>query len=75
MHHHLLLAAPVLATADNTKHFHVGPWIVVPILIVAAIIAVSVYLVRKGRQRRDLDREWERRPAGEPASSRAKDPA
>ena len=59
MHHHLLLAATLLATtANNTKHFHIGPWIIVPILIVAAIIAVPVYIVRDQRKRRELESEW-----------------
>jgi hypothetical protein len=59
MHHHLLLAATVLATtANNTKHFHLGPWIIVPILIVAVIIAVPIYIVRDRRKRRALESEW-----------------
>jgi hypothetical protein len=58
MHHHLLLAATVLATtANNTKHFHVGPWSIVPILIMAVIIALPIYIVRDRRQRRALDSE------------------
>jgi hypothetical protein len=59
MHHNLPLATTLLATtANNTKHFHIGPWIIVPILIVAAIIAVPVYIVRDRRQRRELESEW-----------------
>ena len=59
MHHHLLLAATLLAaTANNTKHFHIGPWIIVPILIIAAIIAVPVCIVRDRRKRRELESEW-----------------
>ena len=42
MRHNLPLAASLLATtANNTKHFHIGPSIVVPILIVA----VPLYIV------------------------------
>jgi uncharacterized membrane protein len=69
MHYHLLLATPLLATtANGTKHFHLGPWIIVPILIVAAIVAVAVYMVRSRRRRQELDSEWERPVAGDPTS-------
>lgn len=61
MNNHLLLAATLLATtANSTKHFHLGPWIIVPILIVLAIIAVPVYIVRDRRKRREPDSEWSR---------------
>ena len=59
MQHHVLLAATLLAAAaNNTGHFHIGPWVIVPILIVAAIIAVPVYIARDRRKRRELEREW-----------------
>jgi hypothetical protein len=38
------------ATTDRT--FHIGPWIVVPILILAAAIGTPIYIVRdRGRRR------------------------
>jgi hypothetical protein len=53
MHHQMLIAITVLAaTADNSKHFHIGPWIIVPILIIAAIIAVPIYVIMDRRKRR-----------------------
>lgn len=59
MYPHLLLAANLLATtANNSGHFPIGPWIIVPILIVAAIIVVPIYLVRDRRKRRAVEREW-----------------
>jgi Flp pilus assembly protein TadB len=59
MHHHLLFAANLVATTtSNTRHFSIGPWIIVPILIVAVIIAVPVYIVRDRRKRRELESEW-----------------
>jgi hypothetical protein len=59
MQHHLLLTATLLAAAtNNTRHFHIGPWIIVPILILAAIIAVPVYIVRDRRKRRELESGW-----------------
>jgi hypothetical protein len=65
MHPQLLLAANLLATtANNTKHFSIGPWIIVPILIVAAIIAVPVYIVRDRRKRRELENQWSKTNRG-----------
>lgn len=59
MHPHLLFVTNLLATtANNTKHLSIGPWIIVPILIVAAIIAVPVYVVRDRRKHRELKGEW-----------------
>ena len=53
MRHEMIIAAALLATAGKSeKSFHIGPWIIVPILIVAAIIATPIYLVRDRRQRR-----------------------
>lgn len=54
MHHQFLLAATSLVTAaGNGKHFSIGPWIIVPILIVAAIIAIPVYVMKDRRKRRE----------------------
>ncbi len=59
MHSHLLLAATLLATtANNTEHFSIGPWIFVPILIFAAIVAVPVYVMRDRRKRRGVESGW-----------------
>jgi len=59
MHPSLLLVANLLATtADDSKHFSIGPWIIVPILILCAIIAVPIYIVRDRRKRRDLESKW-----------------
>jgi hypothetical protein len=70
MHQHLVLAANLLATtANNTKHFHIGPWIIVPVLIVAAIIAVPLYIMRVRGKRRELESEWEHSMAGDSTSS------
>jgi hypothetical protein len=56
---HLLLAANLLPTlASDAKNFSIGPWIIVPILIVAAIIAVPIYIVRDRRKRREQESEW-----------------
>ena len=58
MHHQILFAATLLATtAGNSKH--IGPWIIVPILIIAAIIAVPVYIVRDRRKRQKFNSENE----------------
>jgi hypothetical protein len=53
MHHQMLIAATLLAaTANNSKHFHIGPWIIVPILILAAIIGTPIFVIRDRRKRR-----------------------
>jgi peptidoglycan/LPS O-acetylase OafA/YrhL len=61
MHPSLLFAANLLATtASDSQHFSIGPWIIVPILMVAALVAVPVYIVRDRRKRRELESEWSR---------------
>jgi 4-hydroxybenzoate polyprenyltransferase len=63
MHDQLLFAATLLATTANKgHHLSVGPWIIVPILIVAAIIAIPIYIVRDRRKRRETSRESHRPP-------------
>ncbi|MHB1596160.1 MAG: hypothetical protein ACYCO9_18190 [Streptosporangiaceae bacterium] len=53
MHHQILMAATLLAaTSGNGNHFHIGPWVIVPILIVIAIIATPIYVIRDRRKRR-----------------------
>jgi ABC-type Fe3+-siderophore transport system permease subunit len=53
MHHQILIAGTLLAvTADNSKHFHIGPWIIVPILILVAIIGTPIFVIRDRRKRR-----------------------
>jgi Flp pilus assembly protein TadB len=57
VHHQLLIAATLLsATATSTKTFHIGPWIIVPILILIAIIGTPIYIVRDRRKRRSEQR-------------------
>lgn len=61
MHHQLLVAATLIAaTASKGHHLSVGPWIVVPILFLAAIIAVPIYVVRDRRKHRETssDHDW-----------------
>ncbi|MGH3191681.1 MAG: hypothetical protein ACRDPY_32710 [Streptosporangiaceae bacterium] len=55
MHHQLITAANVLAAANNSSHFSIGPWIIVPILILIAIIATLIYIVRDRRKRHAND--------------------
>ena len=57
MHHQMLIAAALLAAiAKNSKHFHIGPWIIVPILAIIAIIATPIYVIRDRRKRRSNHR-------------------
>lgn len=56
MHHQLIIATSLLATtANNSNSFHVGPWIIVPILILIAIIGTPIYIVRDRRKRHSGD--------------------
>jgi hypothetical protein len=49
MHHQLLTAATLLAAvANSSKTFHIGPWIIVPTLILVAIIGAPIYIVETG---------------------------
>ncbi|MGH2871019.1 MAG: hypothetical protein ACRDL5_00975 [Solirubrobacteraceae bacterium] len=41
-----------LIAATTGQHFQIGPWIIVPILILAAIIATIVYVVKDREKRR-----------------------
>ena len=53
MHHQMLIAATLLAaTANNGKHFHIGAWIIVPILILVAVIGTPINVIRDRRKRR-----------------------
>ena len=49
MHPTIATAARIAATSG--QHFSIGPWIIVPILILAAIIGTIIYVV-KDRQKR-----------------------
>ena len=48
---HPTIATTSLIAATSGRHFSIGPWIIVPILILAAIIGTIIYVV-KDRQRR-----------------------
>lgn len=48
---HELIATLILATTNN-KTFHIGPWIIVPILLIAIVIGAPIYIVRDRRKRR-----------------------
>ena len=50
MHPSTTTAALLAATSGH--HFEIGPWIIVPILILAAIIATIVYVARDRQRRR-----------------------
>jgi Flp pilus assembly protein TadB len=52
MHYQPLIAATLLAVTAKNSNFHIGPWIIVPILILIAIIGTLIYIVRDRRKRR-----------------------
>lgn len=57
MHHQVLLVATLLVAAtNNSKHFHIGPWIIAPLLILIAIIGTPIYVIRDRRRRRSSPR-------------------
>jgi hypothetical protein len=49
---HLATSTPALIAATSGQHFSIGPWIIVPILILAAIVATIVYVVKDRQKRR-----------------------
>lgn len=53
-----MLSAPTMlaVAAKSADSFHIGPWIIVPILIIAAIIVTPIYIVRDQRKRRAQQR-------------------
>jgi hypothetical protein len=52
VHHQPLFATTLLAAStESSKTFHIGPWIIVPILILVAIIGTVIYVIRDRRKR------------------------
>jgi hypothetical protein len=49
---HPTIATAALIAATTGRHFSIGPWIIVPILILAAIIGTIIYVVRDRQNRR-----------------------
>jgi Flp pilus assembly protein TadB len=56
MHHQMLITATLFAATTNSQHFHIGPWIIVPILVLIAIIGTPIYVIRDRRKRRSNQR-------------------
>jgi 4-hydroxybenzoate polyprenyltransferase len=56
MHHQLVSAATSIASTSSGDSFHIGPWIIVPIVILLAIIGAPIYIVRDRRRRRAQQR-------------------
>lgn len=57
MYHEMIMTvAPLTTTANSGMSFHIGPWIIVPILILVAIIGTPIYIVRDKRKRRSGDK-------------------
>jgi 4-hydroxybenzoate polyprenyltransferase len=50
MSHELIATLAVAATTGKT--FHIGPWIIVPLLFLAALIGTPIYVIRDRRKRR-----------------------
>ena len=48
---HPALFTAMTAASSTGRHFHIGPWIIVPILIVAAIAGTIVFAVREHQKR------------------------
>lgn len=51
MPHDLIVTAVLTAAATSGHHFHIGPWIIVPILILVAIIGTPIYVIRDRKRR------------------------
>jgi hypothetical protein len=50
--HHFPAHAILLAASASGKSFHIGPWIVVPLLFLLAIIGTPIFIMRDRRKRR-----------------------
>jgi hypothetical protein len=48
---HPALATAITAASSTGRHFHIGPWIIIPILILAAIAGTIAYAVRDHKKR------------------------
>jgi flagellar biosynthesis protein FliP len=48
---HPALVTAALVASSTGRHFSIGPWIIIPILILAAIVGTIVYAVRDRRKR------------------------
>jgi hypothetical protein len=48
---HIPVHVMLLASASG-KSFHIGPWIIVPLLFLLAIIGTPVFILRDRRKRR-----------------------
>jgi 4-hydroxybenzoate polyprenyltransferase len=46
------ITTAALIAATSGRHFSIGPWIIVPILILAAIIGTIIYVVKDRQNRR-----------------------
>jgi hypothetical protein len=46
------LIATLSLAATTKETFHLGPWIIVPLLLLAALIGTPIYILRDRRKRR-----------------------
>lgn len=51
MHLATLAQQTIVPLASGGRSFKAGPWLIVPILIVAAIVALPVYYMRSKKRR------------------------
>jgi hypothetical protein len=45
-------ATALIAAATTNHSFHIGPWIIVPLLLLAVVIATPIYMISDRRKRR-----------------------
>jgi hypothetical protein len=48
---HALITTMALATTTG-RTFHIGPWIIIPLLLLVALIGTPIYVIRDRRRRR-----------------------
>jgi Flp pilus assembly protein TadB len=51
-HIHLLHVMLLARSVASGKSFHIGPWIIVPLLFLLAIIGTPIFIMRDRRKRR-----------------------
>jgi hypothetical protein len=49
---HIPVHVMLLAASASGKSFHIGPWIIVPLLFLLAIIGTPIFILRDRRKRR-----------------------
>ena len=53
---HPAIATATLVTASSGRHFHIGPWIIIPVLILVASVSAAIVIAQYCQKRRSGQR-------------------